>query len=194
MIRAIGGCRSRSTWPREEGAAILCRQRAALTLSSSHVARSAIAKRERLRDCPRRRSRGRTGCAMTSKDAISEFDDRSSTARSRLARGRAPSPRSRRSRSCAVARRSCIVAATRRSRHRSVARVNGAEIRESDLALAEDDSAQNSAQMPPEAKRELAHRLHRPTSMLVAKAAEKQEPQRQRRLQAAARRFCATSC
>jgi len=52
-----------------------------------------------------------------------------------------------------------------------VAKVNGAEIRQSDLALAEEDLGQNIPQMPPEGKREYLITFVA-DMMLVAKAAE----------------------
>ncbi len=52
-----------------------------------------------------------------------------------------------------------------------VAKVNGAEIRQSDLTAAEEDLGQNAAQIPPDAKREYLT-TYVADMMLVAKAAE----------------------
>jgi flagellar motility protein MotE (MotC chaperone) len=55
-----------------------------------------------------------------------------------------------------------------------VARVNGAEIRASDVAVAEEDLGEQLAQMPPEAKREYVV-TYLSDTLLVAQAAEKKK-------------------
>ena len=70
-----------------------------------------------------------------------------------------------------------------------VARVNGTDVRQSDLAMAEEDLGGNMPQMTPEAKRDYLITFVG-DMMLVAKAAEAKKFGDRRRLQAQAR-LCA---